>query len=134
MNKRIAGGVAIAAVLAGTVGGLTACSSGPSTPPNATQILQSDGYTPSAAYTQSLQGGLDGGAGTVTSSEAGTDNAGNIQAVVVFDNAADAQAGNAGLSNAGDTGFYTGITAKVSGDVLTVTGPVSAWESLGAAQ
>jgi hypothetical protein len=128
MNKRIVGVLATGAVLAGTVGGLTACSSGPSTPPNATQVLQSDGYTPSAAYTSSLQSGLDGGNGEVTSSQAGTNSAGDIQGVVVFDNAADASAGQSALNSSGDA---TGLSVTTSGDVLTVTGSLSAWAALG---
>jgi hypothetical protein len=126
MNKRIVGVVGAAAVLAGTIGGLTACSSGPATPQNAAQVLQSDGYTPSSAYTQALQSGLSGGGGNeITSSIAGTNNSGDIQGVVVFDNSADATAGAQGA------GSSPGITVNTNGDVVTLTGSVSAWAALG---
>jgi len=121
------GGVLLAA---GVGAGLAACSSGPSSPPNATQILQSDGYTPSAAYTGALQSGIGNSDGTVTSSQAGTEGD-NIQGVVVFDNSTDAAAGVSALNGSGSTGFYTGLTVAQNGDVVTVTGPVSAWASAG---
>ena len=123
--------IAIVLAIGGLLGGLAACS-GSSGPQNATQILQSDGYTPNAAFTNALSSGLNGGSGEVTSSQAGTNSAGDIQAVVVFDNPADAQAGEQGVAQAGDTGFYTGITPVLHGDVLTLTGPSTAWASLGA--
>lgn len=129
MNRRILAILGSVAVLGGTIGGLSACSgsSQSATPQNATQIIQSDGYTPSATFTQSLQGGLDSDS-TVTSSQAGTNSAGNVQAVVVFDNAGDEQTGAAGVQSL-VTG--SGITAQSNGDVLTLTGPLAAWASVG---
>ena len=123
--------LAIVAVLGGIIG-LSACSGSSSAPPqNATQILKSDGYTPSSAYTSALQGGLDGSGGTVTSSQVGTNSSSSVQAVIVFDSAADAQAGEQGVTGSGEIGFYSGITPALHGDVLTMTGPLSAWAAAG---
>jgi hypothetical protein len=127
INRRTRAAAGVIAAI-GLGAGLAACSSGPSTPANATQILQSDGYTVSAAYTTALQGGLasaNAPAGEITSSVAGTNSAGDIQGVVVFDNAADAQSGASGA------GSSPGITVATNGDVVTLTGPVSAWAALG---
>jgi hypothetical protein len=127
IRKRIIGILAVVLVALGTIAGLSACSGGSSssTPQNATQILQSDGYTPSSAYTSALQGGLGSTSGEVTSSQVGT-NGGNVQAVIVFDNATDEQAGATGIQ-----GQFTGLNSASSGDVLTVTGPLTAWASAG---
>lgn len=129
MNRRILAILGSVAVLGGTIGGLSACSgsSQSATPQNATQIIQSDGYTPSSTFTQSLQSGLDSDS-TVTSSQAGTNGAGDVQAVVVFDNAGDEATGASGVQSlvAG-----SGITSQSNGDVLTLTGPESAWAALG---
>ena len=125
-RKRLAALIAIVAILGGIVG-LSACSGGSSTPQNATQILQSDGYTPSSAFTSSLQGGLTGDT-SVTSSQAGTNSAGDVQAVVVFDNASDEATGAAGVSSLASG---NGITSASNGDVLTLTGPLSAWAAAG---
>lgn len=128
MKKRILAILGSIAVIIGTVAGLSACSgSGSSTQQNATQLLQGDGYTPSSAYTNALQGGLDSSS-AVTSSQAGTNSSGDVQAVIVFDNAADEQAGADGAQS---TLSGSGITLSSSGDVLTATGPVAAWASVG---
>jgi hypothetical protein len=116
--------IAIVLALGGVLGGLTACSGGSSTPQTATQIIQSDGYTPSAAYTTALQGGLNGDS-AVTSSQAGTNAAGDIQGVVVFDNNADAAIGASGVSST------PGISIVTNGDVVTLTGAASAWANAG---
>jgi hypothetical protein len=122
-RKRLFALLAIVAVLGGIIG-LSACS-GSSGPQNATQVLQSDGYTPSAAYTSALQGGLGNTDGMVTSSQAGT-NGGNVQAVIVFANATDEQAGAAAVSSQ-----FAGLQIASHGDVLTATGPLTTWASLG---
>lgn len=129
-KRTILGSVAAIAVLGGTIGGLSACSgSGSSGPPTASSVLSSDGYTPSAAYTTALQGGLasagSSASSEVTSSIAGTNSAGDIQGVVVFDNAADATAGAQGA------GSTPGIAVVTNGDVVTLTGSESAWAALG---
>jgi hypothetical protein len=125
-RNRLIALIAILVVLGGVVG-ITACSGGSSAPQNATQVLQSDGYTPSATYTSALQSGLNSGGGTteITSSEAGTNSAGDIQGVVVFDNGADATAGATGA------GSSPGITVATNGSVVTLTGSESAWAALG---
>ena len=125
-GKRLIALLAIVLSL-GAVIGLSACSGGSSssTPQNATQILQSDGYTPSSAYTSALQGGLGSTSGEVTSSQVGT-NGGNVQAVIVFDNSTDEQAGAAGIQ-----GQFSGLNSSSNGDVLTVTGPLTAWANAG---
>jgi hypothetical protein len=127
-HNRVTSAVAGLLLAAGVGAGLVACSSGPSSPPTATQVLQSDGYTPSAAFTSSLQNGIGNSDGTITSSEAGT-NGGNVQAVVVYDNASDASAGVSAVQSVvgGD-----GITVTSNGDVLTATGSLSAWAAAGA--
>jgi hypothetical protein len=126
-RNRVTAAVSGVIVAVGLGAGLAACSSGPSTPANATQILQSDGYTPSAAYTTAMQGGISSAgaqAGQITSSEAGT-NGDNIQGVLVFDNASDAQTAAAQDPSAG------GITVAQNGDVVTITGSITSWASLG---
>jgi hypothetical protein len=124
-RNRLIALIAVIFVLGGVIG-LAACS-GSSGPQNATQVLQSDGYTPSATYTSALQGGLNSGGGTteITSSQAGTNSSGDIQGVVVFDNSADAQAGATGA------GSSPGISVVTNGDVVTLTGPSAAWAALG---
>jgi hypothetical protein len=126
IRKRIIAILGAIAVLVGVLGGLAACS-GSSGPQNATQILQSDGYTPSSSFTSSLQGGLTGDS-AVTSSQAGTNNSGDVQAVVVFDNASDEGTGAAGVQSLVSG---SGITSASNGDVLTLTGPLSAWAAAG---
>jgi hypothetical protein len=127
MKKRIYAIAASVAIVGGAVGGLSACSGSSSSAPTASSVLSSDGYTPNSAYTSALQSGLDGSS-EVTSSIAGTNNSGDIQGVVVFDNASDEQAGASALQSqyGGD-----GLTIASSGTVLTVTGPVSTWAGLG---
>lgn len=128
MKNRYFAIAASIAVVGGTIGGLTACSSGPATPQNATQVLQSDGYTPSSTWTDALQSGIGSTGGDITSSEAGTNSAGDIQAVVVWNSASEASAGVTALN----TQFGSdGITTVSNGDVLTATGPLSAWASAG---
>jgi hypothetical protein len=128
MQGSLKSGLAAIAIGAGLAGLIGACgSSGSSGPPNATSILQSDGYTPSAAYTTAMQGGIASAgsqAGQVSSSEAGT-NGDNIQGVIVFDNSADASAAAAQSPSAG------GLTVAQNGDVVTITGNVTAWASEG---
>lgn len=129
-NRRFIASIAIVAGIVGGGAALTACSSGPSGPPNATSVLQSDGYTPSAAYTSALQSGLGGAPdGTVLSSQAGTNSNDQIQLVVVFDNATDAQAGLTGVQTQYGS---DGITSSASGQVLTATGTVAGFEQAGA--
>jgi hypothetical protein len=122
----LASGVAALAAV-GVVAGLSACSGGSSSPPNATQVLQSDGYTVSSAYTSALQSGIDGNS-EVLSSIAGTNSSGDIQGVVVFDSASDEQAGASALQSQ-----YSddGLIVASNGTVLTVTGSESTWASIG---
>jgi hypothetical protein len=126
-RKRLFALLAIVAVLGGIIG-LSACS-GSSGPQNATQVLQSDGYTPNAALTQSLQSGIGASDSMVTSSQVGENNSGSVQAVIVFDNASDEQLGATSIQAAGYTG--NGINVVSNGDTLTATGPLSAWAAAG---
>jgi hypothetical protein len=126
-HNRVTAAVSGVLVALGVGAGLAACSSGPTTPPNATQVLQSDGYTPSAAYTTAMQGGIASSgsqASQITSSEAGT-NGDNIQGVLVFDNSSDAS-----TAVAQDTST-PGITVAQNGDVVTITGSISSWAAIG---
>lgn len=127
-RNRVTAATAGVLVALGLGAGLAACTSGGSSaPPTATQVLQSDGYTPSAAYTTAMQGGIASAgsqAGQVTSSEAGT-NGDNIQGVIVFDNSSDASTAAAQDPSAG------GITVAQNGDVVTITGSVSSWAAVG---
>jgi hypothetical protein len=120
IRKFIMSVTVVAVVGFGAGAGLAACSSGGGGLPNATSVLQANGYTPSASYTSALQSGLSGTTG-VTSSEAGT-NGDNIQLVIVFDNSADASAGASGVQSQYGS---DGITTTSNGDVLTATGTVS---------
>jgi hypothetical protein len=127
MNKRITSILAAGAIAAGLVGGIGACGGGSSSPPNATQILQSNGYTPSSDYTSDFQNGLGSGSSEVSSSEAGT-NGNNVQVVIVADNAADASTAVSALNQqyGGD-----GLSVTQSGDVVTVTGSISTFANIG---
>jgi hypothetical protein len=103
--------------------------SSPASPPTATSMLQSDGYTPSATYTSDFQNGLGSSAGQVTDSEAGT-SGDNVQVVMEMDNSADASTVSTEMQT--QHGFYTdGLTTKQNGDVVTVTGTVSDFENAG---
>jgi hypothetical protein len=126
-HNRVTAAVSGVLLAVGVGAGLAACSSGPSSPPNATSVLQSDGYTPSAAYTTAMQGGIEQSgsqASQITSSEAGT-NGDNIQGVLVFDNSSDAATAAAQDPSAG------GITVAQNGDVVTITGNITAWAAVG---
>jgi len=125
MNRRITGAIAAAALAVGLAGGIGACGSSGSSPPNATQILQADGYTPSAAYTSDFQTGLAGGDGKVTSSEAGTQGD-NVQVVIVLDNSSDAGSVASGLQTQ-----FSGLNITSNGDVVTVTGSTSDFANIG---
>jgi hypothetical protein len=119
------------------IGGLAACgSSGSGTTPQATavsplpsavSILQSDGYTPDSSLTSSLQSALGStpGAPSFASGKSGK----GIQLVIVCTSPA--------LASAAETGEKSvlgssGITLSATGDVVTATGPLSAWSAAGA--
>jgi hypothetical protein len=117
-------------VLGPGAGAVAACGgSGPSSPPNATSILQSDGYTPSSTYTSDFQNGLGSSSGQVTSSEAGR-SGDNVQVVMVMDNSADANTVSTDMQR--QYGAYTnGLTTTQNGDVVTVIGSLNDFASIG---
>jgi hypothetical protein len=115
----------ITAVAAGAILAIVVSACGSSGPQNATSILQSDGYTPSSAIESSMASSLGSGSG-VSSSAAGTDNAGNIQVVLVYSNSAAAAIGAAGARSAD-----AGIAVTVNGDIVTATGTPATWANAG---
>jgi hypothetical protein len=114
------------AIIVGSVATITACS-GSGAPQTAAQILQSDGYTANASLTQSLQSGI-GSDSMITSSQAGENSSGSVQAVVVFDNSSDAQLGQSAVNTELNS---SSIAVTTNGDVLTATGPLAAWAAAG---
>ena len=135
MKRKIviaSGGLVLAGVLAacGSSGGTsgrplppaTASASGQS----AASVLQSDGYTPDSAMTSSLTSQLGSTPG-VSSLAAGESGKG-IQLVVVCDSPALASAAATGEKSALGS---SAITVAVNGDVVTATGPLSAWAAAG---
>lgn len=129
MKKTLFVIIAGLAVIGGVIGGLTACSgSGSSGPPNATSVLQSDGYTYDSALTNAVQtqiGGAQSNAADGLSSIAVGSQGNNFQVIMVFDNAAEASAGASGV------GSTPGITMSTSGDVVTATGTGTAFANFG---
>ncbi len=115
----------ITAVAAGAILAVVVSACGSSGPANATSILQSDGYTPSSVIESSMASSLGSSSG-VSSSAAGTDNAGKIQLVLVFTDSGTASIGAAGVRSAA-----TGIAVTVNGDIVTATGPAAAWANAG---
>jgi hypothetical protein len=115
----------ITAVAAGAILAIVVSACGSSGPANATSILQSDGYTPSSAIESSMASSLGSGSG-VSSSAAGTDNAGEIQLVLVFTDSGEAAIGAAGVRSAA-----AGIAVTVNGDTVTATGPATTWANAG---
>jgi hypothetical protein len=89
--------------------------------PSATSILQGNGYTqvslPSSDFSQISQ--------YATSYAVGTNSDGDLQVVIVL-KSGDAGEGNLVVSIANSDG----LTATENGDVLTITGTTSQWESL----
>jgi hypothetical protein len=119
----LAGSLAIAA----TALTVTACGGGgPSGPPSATSVLQSDGYTLDSAQTSSLSAILASQHIAVLSDAVGDNGAAVEQEVLVFASAASA-AQDAQVQNQNDIG--TGITTLATGDVETITGPATAFVS-----
>jgi hypothetical protein len=129
MNRRIASVLTAGAIAVGLAGGIGACSSsGSSSPPNATTILQNNGYTVSSDYTSALQSGIGSpSASGVSSSEAGT-MGDNVQLVIVFDTSAEASAGASAIN---DQYAVDGINTTSNGDVVTATGTVGAFSEAG---
>jgi hypothetical protein len=115
----------ITAIAAGAILAIVVSACGSSGPPNATSILQSDGYTPSSAIESSMASSLGSGS-DVSSSAAGTDNAGKIQLVLVFTDSGAAAIGAAGVRSAA-----AGIAVTINGDVVTATGPATTWANAG---
>jgi flagellar biosynthesis/type III secretory pathway M-ring protein FliF/YscJ len=89
--------------------------------PSATSILQGNGYTqvslPSSDFSQISQ--------YATSYAVGTNSDGDLQVVIVL-KSQDTAEGNLVASIANSDG----LTATENGDVLTITGTTSQWESL----
>jgi flagellar biosynthesis/type III secretory pathway M-ring protein FliF/YscJ len=89
--------------------------------PSATSILQGNGYTqvslPSSDFSQISQ--------YATSYAVGTNTDGDLQVVIVL-KSQDTAEGNLVVSIANSDG----LTATENGDVLTITGTTSQWESL----
>lgn len=116
------------ALVAGAIGigavATVACSSGPSAPPTATQILQSNGYTYDASFTQQLEQGISLPAGTtMAAGESGS----NLELAVVTTSPADASAAASSIQSQGDSG----LTLTTNGDVVTVVGPLTTWAADG---
>jgi hypothetical protein len=115
----------ITAAAAGAILAIVVSACGSSGPPNATSVLQSDGYTPSPAIESSMASSLGSGSG-VSSSAAGTDSAGNIQVVLVY-----SDSGMAAIGAAGVRSDASGIAVTQNGDVVTATGSATTWANLG---
>jgi hypothetical protein len=114
----------------GVGAGLAACSSS-SSPPNATTVLQNDGYTPNSALDSALQSGLDqGGSPTgISSSAAGLSSDGSsIELVIVVSSASEASAVTTELNSEYAS---EGITTTSNGDVVTADGSYAAFSSAG---
>jgi len=107
--------------------GLSACSSGgSSTPPSAQSVLTSDGYSYDAALTNAGQSSITSTPGfpkgALSSIAVGTTGS-NVQIVLVLD--------SQGLATIAADGAKKdlsgqGLTIAQDGDVVTVTGPLSA--------
>lgn len=125
MNRILAGAVSAAAVIAA----VTACGGGgASVPPNATSVLQSDGYTllgGSAAEGSAMLASMGEAPSDVSSLAVGT-NGTDEQVVFVFFSPAKASA-----FTQGQTGTSGGITVAQNGDVVTATGSEAAFNSAG---
>jgi hypothetical protein len=108
--------------------GIAACgsSSSSTTPPSAKTVLQQDGYTYDPALTNAAQSGASMPAGTA--SVAAGAKGDSIQIVIVFSDSALADVGYAGAKR--DLSGK-GLAVAHNGDVVTATGPSSAFSSLG---
>jgi hypothetical protein len=108
---------------------LTACGGGAAAgPPNATSVIQSDGYTPlggSAAEGSAMLASMGEAPADVSSLAIGT-NGSDEQVVFVFFSSAKASA-----FTQGQTGTSGGITVAQNGDVVTATGSEAAFDSAG---
>jgi len=117
------------AAIAGIVlaGSVTACgSSGSPASQNAAGVLQSDGYTPDSSLTSSLQSQVSTTPG-ISSLAAGR-NSDGIQLVIVCTSPTVANEAETGEQQAIGS---SSITLAVNGNVVTATGPTSAWASIG---
>jgi hypothetical protein len=127
MNKIIAGTVSAMAVIAA----VAACGS--SGPPNATSVLQSNGYTPvtsSSLSPSALASSV--GAGNVSSAAIGvsTSNGSEYQMVMVLTPAALSQGTPADITTMESQAASAGVKASLNGDVLTMTGTQAAFGNL----
>jgi hypothetical protein len=120
----LAGWVAVAVIAA-----VTACGGGgASGPPNATSVLQSDGYTllvGSGAEESAVLASMGEAPADVSSLAIGT-NGSDDQVVLVFFSSA-----KASTFDHGQTGTSGGITLAQNGDVVTVTGSEAVFDSAG---
>jgi hypothetical protein len=122
---------ALAAVFAGGLSTVAACSGGSSAPPTASSVLSGDGYSVLDNVPASQIGSTFGAAGPdVLSAAAGTNSSGSAEVVVVFNTA------GASLMNADKSQLQTalsggGATYSLNGQVLKVDGSLSALGSLG---
>ena len=117
--------VAVAAIIVVPV---ASCSSGSSGPPNAIDVLKSDGYTFDPTFTHAAQTGVgsQSAAAGMTSLAAGT-KGNSVQIVFVFTSQALATAGASGArSQLGSSG----VKVVSNGDVVTATGDVSSFSSV----
>jgi hypothetical protein len=120
-----AAGAAVATLGIGIA--LTGCSSGPSGPPSAQSVLKADGYTYSQGFTSAIQSAASSqGFLTNVTSMAFGETSDNAQLVLVYGTPAEATAAVADgdVGNAGP-----GVNVVTNGDVVTGTGPISAWTS-----
>jgi hypothetical protein len=125
MNKRITGVVAAAALAVGLAGGIGACSSGPSGPPTASSVLQSNGYT--QVSLQSLGQSADALTSTLPSGDVSSSAIGVkgdvYQFVIVTTPAGASDINSTGqLGSEESAASAVGVTITYSNDVLTLTG------------
>lgn len=128
MKRKVLAILGCLAVVVSVIAGLSACSgsSQSATPPSATSVLSSDGYTYDSSLTSQVQTGLGSEPGL--SSLAVGEQGSNIQLVMVVTTASEASAAASGVQSqyAGD-----GITVAANGDVITATGSLDAFASAG---
>ncbi len=110
----------------GAGAGLAACSSGGGQA-NAQQVLASNGYTYDAALTQQVEQG-DGAIPAGDSLAAG-EMGSNVEIVIVATSPALASTAEAGVNS--EVNGAPGITVTQSGDVVTASGPLTAWGDVG---